>query len=187
VHGIWDSARRIAPLTRGLTARGFQHVKAMDLTPPWGNARLEALAEQVQRYVAEVRRESGHEQVDLVGFSMGGLVSRAYLGLLGGAAHVRTFVSISAPHQGTLVAYCAPLEGVRQMRPGSALLTQLDSTPLGEVAVHCIYTPFDATIVPGSSGVLRGAKSVHRVPVAWHRWMLSDARVHDLVARLLRE
>jgi triacylglycerol lipase len=186
VHGIWDSARRIAPLTRGLGARGFMHLKAMDLTPPWGNARLEALAEQVHACVAAVRRDYGCEQVDIVGFSMGGLVTRAYLALLGGHVHVRKFVSISAPHQGTLAAYAMPLDGVRQMRPGSALISELEAASLGDVVVHCIYTPYDAMIVPGTSGILAGARSVHALPVKFHRWMLSDARVHDLVAELLR-
>jgi triacylglycerol lipase len=186
VHGIWDSARRIAPLTRGLSARGFKHLLPMDLTPPWGNATIEALAEQLSSTVGTVRRDYGSEQVDVVGFSMGGLVTRTYLALLGGREHVRTFVSISAPHQGTLAAYAMPLAGVRQMRPGSTLIAQLEAASLGDVAVHCIYTPYDATIIPGSSGVLAGARSVHTVPVKLHRWMLSDARVHDLVAELLR-
>lgn len=189
VHGIWDSARRIAPLARGLRRRGFTHVHAVDLIPPWGNARLEVLAEQLRTFVANVQQEHGVDKVDLVGFSMGALVSRAYLALLDGKHHVRTFVSMAAPHQGTLMAYLLPLPGVKQMRPNSPFLRALGEgcEPLGDVNVHCIYTPFDLSIVPGRSGCLKGARSTHVVPVLVHRWMLSDGRVADLVASLLRE
>jgi hypothetical protein len=49
-----------------------------------------------------------------------------------------------------------------------------------------VYTPLDTMIVPSDSSVLKGARSVHRIPVLVHRLMLSDRRVLDLVARLLR-
>ena len=188
VHGIWDSARRIEPLRRGLERRGIDGIHAVDLRPSSGSAALETLAEQVADFVARTLRSTGAPQVDVVGFSMGGLVTRVYLALLGGRQHVRTFVSISAPHHGTFMAYGLPLVGARQMRPGSALLKRLgdDVGPLGDVAVHSIYTPFDATVVPGSSGILRGARSVHSVPVLLHRLMIRDRRVLDIVAGLLR-
>jgi triacylglycerol lipase len=74
------------------------------------------------------------------------------------------------------------------MCPESELLARLgdDVSHLERVAVHCVYTPFDALIVPATSSILRGARSVHRVPVLIHRLMLSDRRVHDIVATALR-
>lgn len=189
VHGIWDDARSIAPLARGLSAQGVRSVHAIELVPPWGNASIESLAEQLASYVERTRAEHGAQSVDIVGFSMGALVTRAYLQLLGGHRHVRTFVSISGPHRGTLAAYALPLLGVRQMRPGSALLRALgdDVSHLREVAVHCLYTPFDSMILPSLSSVLNGARSVHRLPILLHRLMVHDRRVHALTARLLDE
>ena len=187
VHGIWDDARSIAPLVRGLARQGVENVSAIELQPPWGNASIESLAEQLAAFVERARRLQSAASVDIVGFSMGALVTWAYLQLLGGHAHTRSFVSISGPHRGTLTAYALPLLGVRQMRPGSALLQALgdDVSHLPELAVHCVVTPFDAMIVPSQSGVLRGARSVHRLPVLLHRLMVHDQRVHALVARLL--
>jgi triacylglycerol lipase len=186
VHGIWDSARRIAPLVHGLEARGFTAVHAPDLRPSSGAAPLEMLAAQVADCVARALNASTTTQVDLVGFSMGGVIARVYLALMGGHRCVRRFVSISAPHNGTLMAYGLPLAGVRQMRPRSALLQKLDAAGSVEgVAVHCIYTPFDLTVVPGASGILRGAQTVHPIPVLLHRLMIRDHRVLDRVATLL--
>jgi triacylglycerol esterase/lipase EstA (alpha/beta hydrolase family) len=187
VHGIWDDSRSLSAMARSLQSRGIQHVHAIDFSPAWGAARLEQLGEQLARFVEGVRRRHGHDELDLVGFSMGALVSRLFLERLGGAEHVRTFVSIAGPHRGTLTAYALPLAGVRQMRPGSALLSELghDISHLERVAVHCVYTPYDALIVPAASGVLRGARSVHRIPVALHGLMPRDRRVLETVAALL--
>src|SRR5262249_55564190 len=98
------------------------------------------------------------------------------------------FVSISGPHAGTANAYALPLAGVREMRPGSDLLTDLarDADPWGEVEVHCFWTPFDLMVVPAQSAILPGARSVQRFPVAIHRWMLTDARVISAVRDVLR-
>lgn len=187
VHGIWDSARRLEPLRRGLLARGLGDVTAVDLRPNTGSAPLERLGAQVDAAAQEALSRSADGRLDLVGFSMGALVSRWWLQRGGGRGRVRSFVSISGPHQGTLGAWALPLAGVRQMRPGSAFLRELaaDPDPWGEAAVHCLYTPFDLMIVPPSSGVLPGARSVQALPVPLHRLMISDARALDAVAGCL--
>ena len=188
VHGIWDSALRIDPLASALRARGFTDVHAFDLVPNDGRARIEELAEQVAREADAICQRPATPQLDLVGFSMGALIARYYLQRLGGKQRVRRFVSISGPHAGTLTAYGLPFAGVRQMRPNSALLRelQLDPDPFGSVQVHCLFTPWDLMIVPPRSSVLPGAHSVHSLPVRLHRWMLTDPRVLDQVASLLR-
>lgn len=186
VHGLWDSSARLAPLARGLRERGVDPVVVMDI-PSSGRAPIAALGEQVRVRAEALAVEHAVDRIDIVGFSMGALACRYYLQRCGGRERTRRFVSISGPHHGTLTAYGLPFAGVRQMRPGSALLADLagDAAPWGDVEVHCIYTPYDLMIVPSTSSVLPGVHSVHRVPVPVHRWMIQDPRVHDLVARLL--
>jgi triacylglycerol lipase len=188
VHGIWDSRERIEPLIAGLNARGLRNVASFDLIPNTGRAPIAELARQVQVHAAALAGEHATAKIDLVGFSMGALAARYYLQRCGGRDRVRRFISISGPHAGTWTAFALPFEGVRQMRPGSALLRDLDADqqPFGDVDVHCIYTSLDVMIVPATSSVLRNARSVHRVGVPLHRWMLSDRRVLDIVAGLLR-
>ena len=188
VHGLWDSRLRIAPMARGLAARGVAHVHSFDLEPSSGRAPIAELARQVKREADALLERHRVPRIDLVGFSMGALASRYYVQRLAGRHHVRRFVSISGPHAGTWTAYALPFEGVRQMRPGSAFLRDLDADPdpFGDVEVHCIYTSLDLMIVPQESSVLRGAHAVHRLRVPMHRFMIHDAGVLDLVASTLR-
>lgn len=187
VHGIWDSAARIEPLRAGLEARGLRRARALDLAPNDGRAPIERLAAQVDAAVEAATDERGGP-VDVVGFSMGALVTRYAIQRGRSRARVRRFVSISGPHRGTLNALWLPHEGVRQMRPGSALLRDLasDPDPWGTVEVHVLYTPLDVMIVPARSSELPGARTTRKVPVALHRWMVTDPRVLDAVAEILR-
>jgi triacylglycerol lipase len=188
VHGIWDSAARLDPLKSGLEQRGVPVVRAMNLVPSDGRASIRELADLVASEARAFAAEQKAERIDLVGFSMGALVSRVFLHRCGGKERVRRFVSISGPHHGTWSAFALPLRGVRDMRPRSALLRDLedDRDPFGAVDVHCVYTPFDLMILPPKSSVLPTARSVRAIPIPMHRFMISDARVLDHVASILR-
>lgn len=187
VHGIFDSGKRLERVRDHLLGCGVPQVRVIDLIPNSGRVGLDRLAEQVARNVEELSAVNKAPHVDLVGFSMGALVSRFYVQKLGGKERVRRFVSISGPHAGTITAYALWNEGARQMRPGSAFLKALeaDPDPWGEVEVTAIYTPLDLMILPSQSSVLRGAREVITVPVVLHALMLRDKRVLAAVERVL--
>jgi triacylglycerol lipase len=187
VHGIWDSAARLAPLRLGLALRGVERAHAIDLIPNDGRATIAELGLIVAREAAALAERESVARVDIVGFSMGALVSRWYIQRGGGQHKVRRFVSISGPHQGTATAYALSLPGIRDMRPRSDLLRDLaaDPRPLETVETHCVYTPFDLTVLPARSAILPEARSVRSFPVLMHRFMISNDRVIDHVAALL--
>src|SRR3954466_9538317 len=72
VHGIYSSSGDFARLARHLRADGHE-VLMLDLQPNDGHAGLEVLAQQLADFT-EARLPG--RRFDLVGFSMGGLVSR---------------------------------------------------------------------------------------------------------------
>jgi len=187
VHGIWANASCFDPLRRALEHAGFTPVEAIDLAPNDGSVPIEELAAQIERRAEAILLTTGAPKLDLVGFSMGALASRYWLQKLGGKDVVRTFVSISGPHRGTLTAFAARHAGVRQMRPSSPLLRDLDSDldPWGGVSVHTLWTPYDLMIVPARSSRLASATD-HRLKVALHRWMISDPRAVERVVTILR-
>jgi len=167
-----------------LEAHGFRAL-AVDLVPSDGAVGLDELAGQVGSFVE--RELAPGEPFDLVGFSMGGLVSRYYVQRLGGVERVGRLITISAPHRGTCWAYTGGNKGWRQMRPGSEFLVELNrnASILERVKFVSIWTPLDLTIVPAWSSRL-GVGEEFQVPVMLHPWMLGDRRCVELVGRLLR-
>ena len=183
VHGIYSSSADFARLARHLRADGHE-VLALDLRPNDGGADLEVLAQQV----ADFTKAKLHgRRFDLVGFSMGGLVSRYYMQRLGGADHVDHFVTLAAPHHGTVLAGMSSMPGVQQMRPGSPFLRDLqrDEDCLKRVKFTTFYTPLDAVVVPGSSGEMPQAHNV-RIWAPLHPSLILEKRCLRAVAEALR-
>ncbi len=183
VHGIWKTGAAFGRMSRHLRDRGFE-VHTLDLTPNDGSAPLEQLAAQVATYVAERLPEGS--PLDLVGFSMGGVVSRYYVQRLGGAERVQRLVTISAPHHGTATAWLSRKPGAMQLRRGSPFLTELnaDLSSLDRVDVTTMWTPLDLMILPPESSRLPVGREV-LVAAPLHALMLHDPRSLRAVAEAL--
>ena len=186
VHGILDTEAVFKKMSTYLTERGLS-VHRVNLTPNNGRVSLEKLAQQVEDYIAV--NFAPQQPIDIVGFSMGGLVTRYYLQRLGGIGRVQRYISISAPNHGTLMANTLPFSGIVQMRPQSNFILNLnrDVVPLlGKLNFTWIWTPFDLMIVPAQSSRLAVGKEL-QIPVLVHAWMLKDRRVIKAVADALSE
>jgi triacylglycerol lipase len=186
VHGFLDTIAVFNPMADYLTRHGWP-VHRLNLVPNYGLAKLETLAEQVSNYI-EGNFAPG-TPVDLIGFSMGGLVTRYYLQRLGGIDRVQRYITISAPNHGTLTAYSLPLTGIRQMCPDSQFITDLDrdcQQSLGKIKTTIIWTPFDLMILPARSSSLGVGKEI-TLPVLLHAWMVKDPQVLATIQEALSE
>lgn len=183
IHGIDDTDRLFRHMIPWLQSKGLQ-VHSMNLVPNSGDAGIDELANQLALYIGT--RISAGQPIDLVGFSMGGLVARYYLQRLGGLERVRRFITISSPHNGTWTAFLRGNPGARQMRPRSDFLKHLnrDAAVLDRIQSTTIRTPFDLMIIPSISSELAAARSL-RVNVAAHPLMVRDRRVLEWVHKLL--
>jgi triacylglycerol lipase len=184
VHGIFDSGAIFAKMARHLEHHGFAP-HAPDLHPSSGSSGLEDLATQLGRHIDERIGASG--EFDLVGFSMGGLISRYYAQRLGGAERIRRLITISTPHHGSHMAYLLGNRAARQMRPGSRFLIDLnkDLDVLKGLSVVSMWTPWDLMIIPArSSRIAVGTELT--IPVKLHPLMLTDRRSLDAILRFLK-
>ncbi len=182
IHGIGDTHRVFQSMAAYLSDRGWS-VHHLDLVPNRGEVGLDQLALQVRDYVAI---HLPQQPFDLVGFSMGGIVSRYYLQRLGGLQQVQRFITLSSPHNGTLTAYARNRPGVKQMRPGSDLLQDLNSTlaELKQVQFTSLWTPYDLMILPAHSSRLPVGQ-MGTIPALAHPLMLRDRRSLEAVASIL--
>ncbi len=185
IHGIDDTEAVFHKMATQLRLQGWS-VYSLDLVPNNGDVGLDELAKQVADYVTATF--APEQRLDLVGFSMGGIVSRYYVQRLGGINRVQRFITISSPHHGTVVAYGSWRPGCLQMRPDSIFLKDLNSEAviLGQLDFTSIWTPYDLMIVPANSSQMSVGREVI-VPVALHPWMLTDPRSLKVVKATLAE
>lgn len=183
IHGIWDSARVFRRIHRALEAAGVE-VYTPTLKNNHGEKGIENLAEQVAAILEECF--PGRDDVNLVGFSMGGIVSRYYLQQLDGRKRVQKLITISSPHKGTLTGYAYPTKGAQQMAYRSAFIKQLEANDhlLEGMEIHSFWTPFDVMIIPYTSSQWQLARGKQFYAIA-HPFMLIDDAVISEIVRLV--
>ncbi|WP_309055489.1 alpha/beta fold hydrolase [Streptomyces sp.] len=167
LHGFVDNRSVFVLLRRALLRGGRDCVESLNYSPL--TCDLRTAAEVLGRRVEEIRERTGHDEVDVVGHSLGGLIARYYVQRLGGDARVRTLVTLGTPHAGTTVAPLAdahPL--VRQMRPGSEVLRELaEPAPGCRTRFVSFWSDLDRVMVPVETARLRHADLVvHDVRVS---------------------
>jgi triacylglycerol esterase/lipase EstA (alpha/beta hydrolase family) len=162
VHGYGGSSASMGTIQARLEREG-RPVTAVDL-PNGGEGDMVESA----RVVADAVEATGAPTVDLVGFSMGGVVVRTYIDEFG-VDRVRYAITLASPHHGTDVAGLAAFAdpgactgACAQLRPESGFLEDLndpDETPAGPAFVT-VWTEDDQTVTPPDSAVLDGALNI---------------------------
>jgi triacylglycerol lipase len=193
VHGYGGSTGDLRALATELIAAGFEVVPV--LLPERNTGDLHVSA----RAVEDAVRRHGAGQVDVVGFSAGGIVARLWVRELGGVELARHVVLLGTPNHGAALAEEArTLDPVRclvaceQLVPSSPLLRALnrDETPDGPTWTT-VWSSADEVVTPPASARLDGAVNVRVQDVCpgavlSHRDLARDPLVLGLVQRALQ-
>ncbi|WDV49451.1 alpha/beta fold hydrolase [Streptomyces coeruleorubidus] len=152
VHGLADGASVVPPLERELRADGVG-----PFIPVACNAfgsDIRTAARSLGRQVEQVCARGGGRAVVVIGYSLGGLIARYYVQRLGGDAHVPLVITLATPHGGTATAMLAPAHPLlRQLRPGSGLLTELAEPAAGcRTRFVAFYSDLDEAVIPAARG-----------------------------------
>jgi pimeloyl-ACP methyl ester carboxylesterase len=153
VHGYGGGTYELATLAARVRASG----RAVTLValPDAGTADL---ARSVAALDTAARRTGG-ARVDVAGFSLGGIVARAWAAGPG-RTRARLVVQLASPNQGVVLAgaTCDGRHACGQLRPGSAYLASIPAVP-AEVAVVSVWSTYDRLVGPASAS-LPGALGV---------------------------
>jgi triacylglycerol esterase/lipase EstA (alpha/beta hydrolase family) len=186
VHGYFSNRGILRAVVRDLRARSGSPVYTFNFRGIF--SPIDELAGQLADQVHAITGPGRADRVVLVCHSMGGLVARAYLARHG-AGRVARLVTLGSPHNGTRLARLGLGANARQMRPGSGFLEALGRSE-GKSGPGCpvtsIYSVHDNLVVPQDTSCLPFARNIALHGIG-HIDLLLDARVHELLARELRE
>lgn len=163
VHGTWSKPLEVEPLKASLESQGFtvysflygQGFSLVSLLDPTigGIGDINVSVTQLAAEIAQVRSESGSEQIDLVGHSQGGLLIKDYLQTYDDL-NVAKVVDLGASNHGTDFAGGA-LSLLQYYEPGLAgVLTTIFGAPAVEYFTSGTFildtiNQFPAVLQPG--------------------------------------
>ncbi|KAA1426707.1 esterase/lipase family protein [Nocardioides antri] len=142
-----------------------------------GMTRMQDSARQLKAFIRRVLRATGARKVDLLGHSQGTLMPEYYVKFLGGAKHVKRYVSLSPLWHGTRIAdigllltrvFGVPEDGgpvcqaCNQFGTDSRFMRRLRAGGLvvGDIEYTNIMTKYDQLVVPYTSGRQRGMRNI---------------------------
>ena len=187
VHGLWDTPRVFHRLIQRLD-QPDRPLLAPHLPHGLGVVPLRELARRLDQ---SIQQQFGRETpIDLLGFSMGGVIGRIWLQELGGAERTDRFFSVGSPQNGTLAALVVPrllFAGIADMKPASDLLQQLkrQAGTLAPVACQSYFCRWDLMVSPGWLAVLPvGTRT--ELPVWTHQQLIAHPQALQTLAQDLR-
>jgi triacylglycerol lipase len=189
VHGLSSNRAIFHVLRRGLRREGFPRVAMVNYR--WLTTDVRSAARTLAAEVERLCEHDGHQRVHVIGHSLGGLVARYYVQRMGGDARVHTLVTLGTPHHGTLAAVVpVPHPVVRQLRPGSDVLTELAGPAPGcRTRFIAFHSDLDQLIIPtGNARLIHPDLRTSNIPVpaVGHVALPLHHRVVREVCRVLR-
>mgnify|MGYP000061568834 CR=1 FL=1 len=175
VHGLAGYRGNFAPMRAWFSLHGRTRTYALGL--PAGT--LLEQADVLVRYLADVAAVNGlgAGQVDLVGHSAGGVVSRLALRDPATAARVHTLVTLGTPHGGTWAARFAGGRISSALRTDSAVIARLEAdVPWRKrTRLVCFWSPSDPLMQPAETARVEGADNREIAGFSHLDWVMRRA------------
>ncbi len=184
IHGYAMNRANFVPLAYRLARVGLGPIVGFEY---WTLGRVAAGARQLAWFVEQVQALTGSPQVDIIGHSMGGVVGRYYVQLLGGDGAVANLVTIGSPHVGTDVSEFGIGHPMRELLVGSTLVTRLAAAPPPrDTRITMIFSHADHLVPATTQESLQIARAERIVyDDLGHVALLGSRRVaRDIIKRL---
>ena len=151
IHGLWNTSDIFKSLTRKLDQYSIDYF-APTLQHEFGKVSIIDLTNFLNQLI--INKYGLEKEIDLLGFSMGGIIGSYWLKNFEGNKRIKKFISVGSPHNGTLTAQIVPrfpLKGISEMKINSKLLKDLYASNDFLENVNCIsfFTNWDLMVFPG--------------------------------------
>ena len=142
IHGYMGNRSSFYPLALFLKLLGIGPLLSFSYSAGQG---IEGAAIELR---SSLRQRVRGGRIDLVCHSLGGVIARTWLQLLGGARRVDRCIFLGTPDRGTYNAYWLLSRIGRELRPDSSLIRRLDATRAAASSVRF------SSIVGGSDNIV---------------------------------
>ena len=151
IHGLWNTSAIFNSLMKKLDYYDIEYY-APTLEHYFGQISIVDLAESLDELIT--KKYSNESEIDILGFSMGGIIARYWIKKFNGYLKTKRFISVGSPHHGTLTAQLVPknfLKGISEMKINSSLLKELSDYDYLLTKIDCVsfYTRWDFMVFPG--------------------------------------
>ena len=151
IHGLWNTSAIFNNLLKRLDYYDFEYY-APTLDHYFGRVSIIDLAESLDGLIT--KKYGNEREIDILGFSMGGIIARYWIKEFNGYLKTKRFISIGSPHRGTLTAQLVPkylFKGISEMKINSAFLRELSEYDFLLKKIDCVsfYTRWDFMVFPG--------------------------------------
>lgn len=192
VHGYGANKSNWLFLHRYLHQAGFERLHALNYNPLVND--IPRLAEQLADRAERLRAHFGSERVHIVGHSLGGVITRYAVQVLG-LEHVDLAVTVASPHGGVRLARygshlstVSPFASGLELRPDSPVMTLLRSSarPMSTRWV-AYYSNLDLVVPARRAMILEPELAATNILVKDHGHlsiMLSRRLAHSIVDQL---
>ena len=187
IHGLWNTSDIFKSLTRKLDQYSIDYF-APTLQHEFGKVSIIDLTNFLNQLI--INKYGLDKEIDLLGFSMGGIIGSYWLKNFGGNKRIKKFISVGSPHKGTLTAQIVPrfpLKGISEMKINSKLLKDLYSSNDFLENVDCIsfFTNWDLMVFPGWKAYLpKGNK--YSLNIFKHKnLMKNEYAINEIVKKII--
>ena len=150
IHGLWNTPSIFSAITSQLDNIGVEYF-APTLKHSYGMTSIIDLTNIFNELILD--KYGLENQLDILGFSMGGLIGRYWIQKFNGYKRTRRFISIGSPHKGTFIAQLVPkypFRGISEMKINSKFLKELSKNDFFLDDIECIsfFTYWDLMVFP---------------------------------------
>ena len=162
IHGLWNTADIFSSITSKLDEFGIEYFSPT-LKHSYGMTSIVELTNLLNDLILE---KYGYEkELDILGFSMGGIIGRYWIKKLNGYKRTKRFITIGSPHKGTLISQLVPkypFTGIAEMKINSLLLRDLSGYDdlLSEINCISFFTYWDLMVFPGWRASLNSGEKI---------------------------
>jgi len=182
IHGLWNSSEIFSSITSKLDEIGNEYF-ATTLNHSFGMTSILDLTNKLNKLILD--KYDLEKEIDILGFSMGGIIGRYWLQKFNGYKRTRRIISIGSPHKGTLMAQLIPkypFRGISEMKINSKFLRELANNDFFLDEIECItfFTYWDMMVFPSWWTNLKFGKKIS-VKVYKHRNLVRNKSVVDKI------